>query len=324
MRMWFKLVVFVFVLTCFNSCVSIRYIPVDVIYPAQATLPAGVNNIVVASMVKGVNILSGDDYYNRNFDSLLCYYVTKYTGEALNESPRYNASYSNIELAENVSQNTVEEQLDNNNADALIVPVQITLNDSMQIWQYFDGMGYYTRADFLILVQSTWNFYFADLEKVYRKVFSDTLIFSEVSDYNVFKTLLNDREGGEWLSHKIADAHHRTIARYISPQWVSEKRMYYSGGYTELKHADNYIAMGEWNKAAQIWETYSASKSKRLASVCAYNMAVVNESDNNIDSALVWINKSYSIINAMQTLNYKQQLEERKKQIEQLDKQFGK
>ena len=113
------------------------------------------NNFVQHTLYEVIRILSGDDYYNRNFDSLLCYYVTKYTGEALNESPRYNASYSNIELAENVSQNTVEEQLDNNNADALIVPVQITLNDSMQIWQYFDGMGYYTRADFLILVVIT-------------------------------------------------------------------------------------------------------------------------------------------------------------------------
>ncbi len=77
------------------------------------------------------------------------------------------------------------------------------------------------------------------------------------------------------------------------PYWISVKRVYYTSGSKEMNEAARFVEKGDWMGAADLWKKVTISEDKELVAHACFNMALVSEINDNLNMALVWINKSW-------------------------------
>lgn len=89
----------------------------------------------------------------------------------------------------------------------------------------------------------------------------------------------------------IGDAY----ARRISPAWLRVQRKFYSGGCPEFSMAKRHADLREWQKSADIWKSLTNDPRRRIAKRANYNMALACEIFGDLESALDWAAKSYTM-----------------------------
>ena len=82
--------------------------------------------------------------------------------------------------------------------------------------------------------------------------------------------------------------------RFI-PKWEDVDRFYFTRGHPELREAAILAKEEKWLDAAKIWKVIAYGPDKKAASRAALNMALVSEMNDNLDAALNWAKKSYSL-----------------------------
>ena len=82
--------------------------------------------------------------------------------------------------------------------------------------------------------------------------------------------------------------------RFI-PKWEDVDRFYFTRGHPELREAAILAKEEKWLEAAKIWRVLAYGPDKKVASRAALNMALVSEMNDNLDAALNWAKKSYSL-----------------------------
>ncbi|HPF51720.1 MAG TPA: DUF6340 family protein [Draconibacterium sp.] len=118
------------------------------------------------------------------------------------------------------------------------------------------------------------------------------------------------------------------LAKYLSPHWVEVERFYYHSGHVVLKKTDKLVKEGNWLEAAKIWKSEINNPNKYIAAKCMYNLAVANEIQGNIISALDWVVRSYYVfgeendLHAENCRNYIQVLAKRRMDANVLDKYY--
>lgn len=118
------------------------------------------------------------------------------------------------------------------------------------------------------------------------------------------------------------------FAKYLSPHWVEVERFYYHSGHVVLKKTDKLVKEGNWLEAAKIWKSEINNPNKYIAAKCMYNLAVANEIQGNIFSALDWVVRSYYVfgeendLHAENCRNYIQVLAKRRMDANVLDKYY--
>ncbi len=315
-----------------QGCATQSYVSLDLVYPAKVTLPATMQGVRVVNhaISQGqTGAMDANTLHERNFDLLLSSYVTRFVQESLAESPRLQVKGSDTLLYKPVEvayQPLTEPELNalkqTADADAVLALEHIQYGHEEVEIKTADAMGYYTEASYRFVVQSLWNLYLPGVHKPYQRSFVDTLYFPEIRNEQHFTKVLADREGSEWLAYQIADNYHSMVAHTLAPYWVQQYRMYYVGGNTDLKKAANKVRAGDWNGAVELWKPY-AEGSGRVSALCAFNIALAAEAQNQIDLALFWVQKSFEIHPSDDAENYLKELQKRQKQIEQLNLQFG-
>lgn len=118
------------------------------------------------------------------------------------------------------------------------------------------------------------------------------------------------------------------FAEYLSPHWIEVQRFYYRSGHVELKKTDKMVKEGNWIEAAKIWKSETGNKNKSIAAKSMYNLALANEMQGDIDSALDWAVRSYHVfgekndLHAENCRNYIQVLAKRRVDSNLLDKYY--
>ncbi len=118
------------------------------------------------------------------------------------------------------------------------------------------------------------------------------------------------------------------FAEYLSPHWIEVQRFYYRSGHVEMKKTDKLVEEGKWLEAAEIWKIEISNKNKSIAAKSMFNLAIANEMQGEILSALDWAVRSYhvfgenNLVHAENCRNYIQVLAKRRVDNKLLDKYY--
>lgn len=81
-------------------------------------------------------------------------------------------------------------------------------------------------------------------------------------------------------------------AYHLLPHLIPVSREYYTGGNDDMKTANDYATIGQLDSSKVIWENLAKHSSGKIGSKACFNYALSWEIDGNLDSALVYAEKS--------------------------------
>lgn len=123
------------------------------------------------------------------------------------------------------------------------------------------------------------------------------------------EAILGRKEAVKNLSNKMGYQY----ADRIRPYWTKVTRDYYVKGSYNFKIAKRKARTGNWNDAAVLWEKETKNSKRKIAGRACYNMAIINEINGNLDTAIQWAQKAYEDYNNKLALRYVNQLKNRKR-----------
>lgn len=103
-----------------------------------------------------------------------------------------------------------------------------------------------------------------------------------------------------------------TYAQRILPYSTRVTRDYFVKGNDSFKTARRKAQTGNWDGAAEIWQQQTNAADAKVAGRACYNMAIINEINGNLDTAIDWARKAYENYGVRLGLTYVKILEGRK------------
>jgi hypothetical protein len=321
------------------------YVTVNVLKPAQITIPPRINNIVFvnrslpAKSERFKNILEGAITGEAILaDRRGAEECIKGVMGSLNQSPRYKVvAPGNVDLRGTGTREfppmldwrVVEDICKHNQADALITLDVFDSNNAVTMSERQverkEGERVIKYTEFLatlrVDIETGWRIYFpADKRVIDQNIYTDGRSWS-----NANEARKKAEAGLPFLDNAIADAGFYAGSQYahrISPMWINVSRYYYKKGNDDFKTADRFGKSGDWQGAAHIWEKYVDSGDAEIAGNACYNMALAEELEGNLEKALEWARKSYTKYNNKKGRYYANILQNRLRDQERLDQQM--
>ncbi len=103
----------------------------------------------------------------------------------------------------------------------------------------------------------------------------------------------------------------------ISPNWIPEKRGYFLFNRNDDR-GEKLIQDNNFDEAEKYWTGLTKSENKKIRSKAEFNMALINELNGNIESAIIWAQKSYYSFYRHQTETYLNKLKVRKEILQKM------
>ena len=111
-------------------------------------------------------------------------------------------------------------------------------------------------------------------------------------------------------------------ATRLFPYRTRVKRDYFVRGTDNFKKAMRLARTGYWNRAADLWESELNHSKNKIAGRAAYNMAIINEINGDLDAAIEWASRSYSEYSIRRGWDYVNILERRVRSEQVLQRQL--
>ncbi|NNM94021.1 MAG: tetratricopeptide repeat protein [Bacteroidia bacterium] len=124
---------------------------------------------------------------------------------------------------------------------------------------------------------------------------------------NVTSSLMNHKETIRNTSYDMG----QTYASRVIPTIVSVWRDFYIRGNRNFKIARRMADAGDWNSAAKIWQNEINNPKRKLCARAYYDLAINQEINGNLDSAIGFAQKSYEIGGRQLALDYLNMLQNR-------------
>lgn len=122
-----------------------------------------------------------------------------------------------------------------------------------------------------------------------------------------------------------AEVYAGNFAKKFTTSWETVERLLIIPPVQEFTLAAEYALENKWVDALELWQRYASERYGRLSVSARFNLALAYEMLNDIDNALVWIDKALDqtrIYRNKEELrlvqNYQRILNQRKKEIDQL------
>lgn len=96
-------------------------------------------------------------------------------------------------------------------------------------------------------------------------------------------------------------------------------RSYYVRGTKKFKQAKRRAQTGNWDGAAALWKKEVNHRRRKIKGRATYNMAVINEINGDLESAIDWASKAYADYNNKRALRYLRILKYRQDMDRQLE-----
>ncbi|MHC1706736.1 MAG: DUF6340 family protein [Bacteroidales bacterium] len=339
-RLFFLLCSAIFLASCATSTVNLQ-----VLIPADITVPAHIKKVVVANRSlpekkeSGLNILegfiTGESVLADREGSWNC--VNALVKE-LNKNPRYEAVVKDDdelkgtgtrEFAEPMNMMKVRDICKQYQADGLIVLETFDSNLDMatgteEVKKKVDNKEVTVTeyvSNLRINVNSGWRIYDpANSMIIDQNRFTDEKGWSGRGESKkaALKNLPSKRdainESGAFSGMKYG--------KRISPNWKWVNRKYYIRKHASFKVAKNYVKKDQWDKAAGLWKAMTEEKDKKTAGRACYNMALANEMEGHLDAAISWAKKSWQQYDIKAAKSYLKSLETRLRQQDKLNEQM--
>ena len=121
---------------------------------------------------------------------------------------------------------------------------------------------------------------------------------------------------------QISQALGRRYATRLFPTKTRVRRDYFVRGTDNFKKAMRLARTGYWNRAADLWESELNHSNDKVAGRAAYNMAIINEINGDLDTAVEWASRSYSEYRIRRGWDYVNVLERRIRSEQVLQQQL--
>lgn len=173
------------------------------------------------------------------------------------------------------------------------------------------------------LVQNGWRVY----DPIKRRI-ADELVFSD-HVINIGKGI-NPIKAYEAIKGRKGAILHRSkymgidYALRLLPNKKRVQRDYFVRGSENFKIAQRRAQAGDWEGAANLWNIETTHKDPKVAGRACYNMAISHEIKGNLDTALQWATKSFTVYDNSYALSYLNTLKYRAGQNELLNEQLSK
>ncbi|MDR3339464.1 MAG: DUF6340 family protein [Candidatus Symbiothrix sp.] len=336
-----------------TSCESIKRFAIEVQEPAAVTLPLSVRNVLVVNNTAPQNTQYGIEQNLDNkpvekiaidLDSTVWFTIRSLSkafagSDFFDEVFFYNDSIrtDNRWLTINpLSEKLLNDLYDMNQYDAILSIDRLAFAISENVKSSIKGVGDpELLASVNIKTEAVLNFsiyLYGNNEP--HKMFSisekDSLFASSIlpdDSLLIFKSL------PEYLIHRTAAILGKRIAAYFIPSWESEERIIYSNHRARMKEARKYADTQNWAEAEFIWTNgYKSEKKNEEKGKLALNIALANEMQDDMETALSWAEKAvqhFEEANAAENdwllfaKDYVSALNERIKNNKLLDLQWG-
>jgi len=292
------------------SCVPTNRLSLEVINPAFLTFPdTGKIVVLNASHSPETNINSNSllNQLNQNerliFDTIIVSNTFNGLFSILNQSPSFdllNSEYQEIRTKDTsnflnpISESGIQYLSDVYNASFFVVLEYFDFNrvSKKQVYNYDYGWWEYKLE---VSNKLAWRIYDNNGLILDEFVDSDTLYWYENIDSKAPLPELPDavREAFFISGEKYG--------RRICPFWIEISRQYYL-----ISNDGDDISLEK--EALLLWKE---SKNSRQQSKACFNLAILSETEDNLDEALKWINKAYELNPSELILNYKKKLDSR-------------
>jgi hypothetical protein len=93
------------------------------------------------------------------------------------------------------------------------------------------------------------------------------------------------------------------ISRFY-PSWVKVYRDFFRRGGPDMKMAARMMDVGDFDGAKKVWSDLTKNSKRKIAGRACFNKAVGLELSGNIQDALEWSQKAYSVYRIRQAVNY--------------------
>ena len=110
----------------------------------------------------------------------------------------------------------------------------------------------------------------------------------------------------------------QNYAYRILPYSIRVRRTYYVRGTNNFTIGKRRAQTGNWDGAAELWLKDTEHPKSKIAGRAAYNMAIINEINGDLNKAVEWASKSYTDYNNKLALSYIKVLKNRLYRNEQL------
>lgn len=126
-------------------------------------------------------------------------------------------------------------------------------------------------------------------------------------------------------SQSILDIGKEAAEKYVhrlAPSWITEERMMYYAGNRLMRNGYKSFCENNLDYATIFWKKLYKEGTKRLASMAAYNIALVCEIQDNLDECENWLEKSIQINSDKEVADYLEKIRKRKLTRITIDQNF--
>jgi hypothetical protein len=166
------------------------------------------------------------------------------------------------------------------------------------------------QANMETLVKTGWRIYDPSSKLILDEyIYNHSVVFSGrgINPLVAASALVGRKDAVNQVSNKAGHGY----ALRIIPYRLRVMRDYYVKGTNNFKIAKRKAQVGKWDEAGLLWEKETANASLKIAGRACYNMAIINEINGDLESALKWAQKSYEDTNNKLALQYVRILENR-------------
>jgi hypothetical protein len=172
---------------------------------------------------------------------------------------------------------------------------------AMDVYQYANevsaiSLGYDYYSVFNASNLHLWRIYdVASQQEVNAYLQKDTIFWDGVGanvndSFRSFPSFqLATKEAGMYAGEQFAN--------YLSPRWESVERRLYTSGNIKFLNATDWVNADNWDEAERLWRFIHAHGSKNSRFKAALNMALSLERKGDIQEAVNWAYKAYSLRN---------------------------
>ena len=178
------------------------------------------------------------------------------------------------------------------------------------------------QANMETIVKTGWRIYDpASMMILDEYIYQESIVFSGrgLNPLLAAAALIGRKDAVNEVSYKAGSGY----ALRILPYNLRVMRDYYVKGTNNFKIARRKAQLGKWDEAGELWHRETENSSMKIAGRATYNMAIINEINGDLDSALRWAQKAWEEYNVKLALRYVRILENRKYKNEVLKKQEG-
>lgn len=166
------------------------------------------------------------------------------------------------------------------------------------------------RANMETIVKTGWRIYDPAGRRILDEyIYQESIVFSGggVNPILAATALIGRKEAVNEVSNKAGHGY----ALRILPYQLRVMRDYFVRGTDNFKVARRKAQMGKWDEAGELWKEETTNRSMKVAGRASYNMAIINEINGDLVSALQWAQKAWEDYKVKLALKYVRILENR-------------